>query len=227
MKRAEDRREPETKHRAPTGILVMDLGHGAGCFYCFQVMRAINNVNPDPNRFHDGKSTNCPACTRWRKKIANRRKEDGKNMSGLKDTLTQFASSAAVAEVLKGLDRAVVDAQKALDNAQKALDEAVSVRDAVKRALVPAPRELAYLSSRTGDSVGHFIERFPDGRTTCSCPAARYNHSCWAQKVISYLRNRGDQSYGYPATDFDAKRAPTFPSSYKPSLSTLRAAGVN
>lgn len=44
-----------------------------------------------------------------------------------------------------------------------------------------------YLPSRTGESGGHYIERFLDNKeplTRCSCQAGMFGRRCWAQEEV-------------------------------------------
>jgi vacuolar-type H+-ATPase subunit I/STV1 len=93
---------------------------------------------------------------------------------------------------------------------RKEVDELTATREAVKKAVKPAVERgnFYYLSSRTGDSAGHYVERWNDGKTKChSCQAARYNGKCWAATQVSAYPSYGRLFYSAAQFDKDAAAA--------------------
>lgn len=75
-----------------------------------------------------------------------------------------------------------------VSNLGKDLSDADVLALAKSRGLITgdAPTsELYYVTSRSGKTNGHYIERFKDGTVTCTCPGFVNNNKCWASTGVS------------------------------------------
>jgi cell division protein FtsB len=175
----------------------------------------------------------CRECRRSREAFARidgwnaaRKKEK----LGLAETLTNNSLKTITTQIdgyfegqIKAKEQAIdinaqrVDAIRAeierLNNKNTALHAEIKelklARDTVAKAVtqsIPKERgQLFHRASRTGESGGHYIERFKDGTMTCTCQAAIYGSECWAQRELRISGNA--YKFWGTATAFDREVA--------------------
>jgi hypothetical protein len=82
-----------------------------------------------------------------------------------------------------------------------------TVAKAVKSALPKERGEFFYFPSRSGESGGHYIERFKDGTMTDTCQAGQFGRACWARTSLSNMAEHTRSLYrsGYTASEFDVR----------------------
>lgn len=79
------------------------------------------------------------------------------------------------------------------------------------------PRNLWFFASRSGKTLGHFIEKRDDGTWSCSCSGFNYRADCWASRLARQYddakspKNRWYSSY----FDFDSHKVPSLLTSWR------------
>ena len=90
----------------------------------------------------------------------------------------------------------------------KEIEAAIKQINDLSKTGVPSKERVAkyYLMSRSGESRGHYVEKFSDGTFACTCQGFTFNKHCWAVDTINTGRDTG--KYGYLLGDyvFDRQR---------------------
>lgn len=118
-------------------------------------------------------------------------------------------SSAFKASVTSELDRLIAQFDRDIDGLDRQIEhlEKLKVTRAEKQAVLDALKAASptvkrgnfyFVGSRTRkDGAGHFIEKYDDGTSKCSCEGGKYGGSCWAQTYIKNVLKPTDTSFSY------------------------------
>lgn len=114
-------------------------------------------------------------------------------------------------QVLETLNRQIVDLTTRRNALKGELDVIENARKAVAAVVTTPPKERGsfyYFYSRSGESGGHYVERFAGGQTTCSCQAGVFGRKCWAQERVTFspFSNVSNKLYVTPE-EFDRKKS--------------------
>jgi hypothetical protein len=154
----------------------------------------------------------------------NKAREDSKKL-GLAETLTDNSLRTITTQIDGYFDGQIKAKRQEIDanekKRQELADRSVALageiadlqtaRDTVAKAVTSAlPKERGefyYFPSRSGESGGHYIERFKDGTMTDTCQAGQFGRACWARTSLSNMAEYTRSLYrsGYTASEFDVR----------------------
>jgi hypothetical protein len=118
----------------------------------------------------------------------------------MSDTLLD-AANIEIADLTRQID--------ALVHRRETVEKAVEYLKGLDSQPKPmAPRMLWYFKSRSGKTIGHYVERFQDRTYKCSCPGFQFRESCWATKEAARAYdnyNLGSNRFRGTPNDFDRR----------------------
>lgn len=79
------------------------------------------------------------------------------------------------------------------------------------------PRNLWFFASRSGQTLGHFVERKDNGEWSCSCTGFNYRTDCWASRLARQYNDQKSPKNRWYASyyDFDNRKVPVILTSWK------------